>query len=309
MSRAPSKFVLQRRASLLAAIRSFFSKRQVMEVETPLLRRHTVTDRYIDSFVVPTPRGDYYLQTSPEYAMKRLLAEGSGPIYQICKAFRNEPPSAHHNPEFTMLEWYRPGFSAEELIEEVDALMQATVDAKPVVCLDYQSAFRNTLELDPLVCNESDLRQLIRSKEPDTASAALLNSDKDGLLNYCFSQWVEASFDKNQPIFITHFPASQAALAEINPNDPRTAKRFELYYQGLELANGFQELRDAKEQRRRFMADQRYRVANGQFAPSIDEDLLAAIESGFPACSGIALGLDRLLMASLKTVMDDLISH
>jgi lysyl-tRNA synthetase class 2 len=297
MSPAPNKTLLQQRAKLLASIRAFFAERHVMEVETPLLCPYTVTDRYIESFAVPTPRGDYYLQTSPEYAMKRLLVNGSGPIYQICKAFRNEEASMHHNPEFTMLEWYRPGFSAEQLIAEIDELMQSTVHAKAAYCIDYQTAFIQTLSIDPLCCSQADLQQLIRSKD-DGISEKLLASDKDSLLNYCFSQWVETEFDPEQPTVVTHFPASQAALAEINRNDPRTAKRFELYYQGLELANGFQELTDPAEQRRRFVADQHYRQAHGLRVPAIDETFLEALATGLPACSGVALGVDRLLMAA-----------
>jgi lysyl-tRNA synthetase class 2 len=267
-----------------------------MEVETPLLCPHTVTDRYIESFAVPTNNGDQYLQTSPEYAMKRLLAAGSGPIYQICKAFRKEEPSTHHNPEFTMLEWYQPGFSDLQLMNELDELMQATVGAKPATYITYQAAFLAALNIDPLSCSDLDLQKLIQQKMPDAASVTLLNSGKDNLLSYCFTLWVETSFLQTQPTFITHFPASQAALAQINSEDPRTAKRFELYYQGLELANGFEELTNPREQKNRFIADQNYRRANHQFVPEIDESFIAALKMGLPACSGVALGVDRLLM-------------
>lgn len=307
MSLAPSNSRLQQRARLLADIRAFFAARHVMEVETPLLCPHAVTDRYIESFAVPTPRGDYYLQTSPEYAMKRLLVNNSGAIYQICKAFRNEERSAQHNPEFTLLEWYRPGFDAEQLIEEMDALLQATIQTKPVERISYQYAFLRELDIDPLDCTRTQLQQLIQRYDGGMTSDQLLASDKDGLLNYCFSQWVETGFDPNTPIIITDFPASQAALAQINPADSRTAKRFELYYQGLELANGFQELTDANEQRQRFMADQAYRRANQQFVPQLDETFLAALAQGLPACSGVALGVDRLLMCLGTSNIHDLL--
>lgn len=299
MSPALNKSVLQQRAKLLTGIRQFFTARDVMEVETPLLCPHTVTDRYIESFAVKTDQNICYLQTSPEYAMKRLLVAGSGSIYQICKAFRKEEPSVHHNPEFTMLEWYRPGFDADQLISEIDALMQTVVQAKPSVYTSYQNAFLKALNTDPLTCSEKDLQQLVNEKGNVTPS--MLESGKDNLLNFCFSQWVETKFDKDTPTFVTDFPASQAALAEINPDDPRTAKRFELYYKGLELANGFQELTDPVEQKKRFVTDQDYRRANNQFVPEIDAAFIAALETGLPACSGVALGVDRLLMCLTQT--------
>ena len=287
---------LQRRAQLLTDIRAFFTSRQVMEVETPLLCQHTVTDRYIDSFAVPTAERERYLQTSPEYAMKRLRAAGSGPIYQICKSFRNEEASVHHNPEFTMLEWYHPQWSDAQLREEIDALMQHTINAPAVITKSYQHVFLETLHIDPLSCSEQELQQVINKHAPNEVSTEWLNSGKDALLNFCFNRFIESEFDHNQPIFIIDFPVSQAALAEINADDPRTAKRFELYYKGLELANGFQELTDAKEQQARFEKDQQARRDMGKSIPAIDTHLIDALAAGFPRCAGVALGVDRLLM-------------
>lgn len=287
---------LQRRARLLADIRAFFASRQVLEVETPLMCRHTVTDRYIDSFAVPIGEQHFYLQTSPEYAMKRLLAADVGAIYQICKAFRNEEASVHHNPEFTMLEWYRPQWGDEQLREEIDALIQTVIDAPAAITQSYQQVFLERLHIDPLSCDETELQQLIETNSPGEVSDAWLNSGKDALLTFCFNRYIENQFNPNQPIFIIDFPASQAALAVTNPKDPRTAKRFELYYKGLELANGFQELTDAAEQQSRFEKDQHARKSNGQFVPEIDQRLLDALSAGLPACAGVALGIDRLLM-------------
>jgi elongation factor P--(R)-beta-lysine ligase len=305
MSPAPSKpswrpsaslEVLQQRARLLADIRQFFAERQVMEVETPLLCRHTVTDRYIDSFSVPTDDGDRYLQTSPEYCMKRLLAAGAGAMYQICKAFRKEQPSAHHNPEFTMLEWYRPGWSDAQLRDEIDALMQTVVGAPSALTTTYQQAFISALGIDPLAITEEELQLFMEQKAPNEFSAAWKEAGKDALLQVCFNRWVESHLDANRPTFVTDFPATQAALAEINPGDTRTAKRFELYYRGLELANGFQELTDPVEQEERFIRDQHDRKAHNRFVPAIDDAFIQALRSGIPRCAGVALGVDRLLM-------------
>lgn len=299
---------LKQRAELLAAVRLFFSQRNVMEVETPLLCPHTVTDRYIDSFAVDTNNGERYLQSSPEYAMKRLLAAGSGPIYQLSKAFRHEEASVHHNPEFTLLEWYRPGWNDRQLMQEINKLMQAVAQAKPAIFITYQDCFINTLGIDPLSCDKTNLQKLIQQKSNGEISATMLDSDKNGLLDLCFNRWIESSFNKSRPTFVTDFPASQAALAMINPEDPRKAKRFELYYQGLELANGFQELTDAQEQKQRFEADQDYRQKQNACVPAIDEKFIAALEAGLPDCSGVALGIDRLLMCLTRTSIDQVLS-
>ncbi len=291
------------RANLLRDIRAFFDARGVMEVETPLLSQGTVTDVHLDAF---STRFDFaasgnvqqlYLQTSPEYAMKRLLCAQSGPIYQVCKAFRHEGEGRWHNPEFTMLEWYRPGFDHHDLMDEVDALLTACIQAPPATRHTYQEVFQAQLGIDPLTAGKATLVDAlvdhnINIDKPDSLS-------RDSVMQLLFSVVIEPSLGQDAPAFVHGFPASQAALARINSVDPRTADRFELYYQGAELANGFYELSDAAEQRQRFEHDNAERKANYLPERPVDYHLLAALESGLPSCAGVALGVDRLLMLKL----------
>lgn len=285
-------------------IRAFFAKRQVLEVETPLLARAGVTDVHLHNAVtrlqgpgMPAPQ-NFYLQTSPEYAMKRLLAAGSGPIFQICKVVRDDEISRRHNPEFSMLEWYRPGFDDYALMAELDALVQEILKCEPAEYLTYQQAFIEVLNIDPLdsASKESLLNILAQHGYADAVN------DKDSLdtvLQLAMSVLVEPNIGQERPCFVTHFPASQAALARISPEDHRLSHRFELFYQGLELANGFWELTDAEQQRGRFLADNSERAKLGLEVQPIDELFLAALEHGLPDCSGVAVGLDRLLMLRL----------
>lgn len=293
------------RASLLRTIRQFFDARGVLEVETPLLSHGTVTDVNLDAFSTQfafsrhgTP-ASLYLQTSPEYAMKRLLCAQSGPIYQICKAFRHEDAGRWHNPEFTMLEWYRPGFDHFDLIDEVDALLRSSIDAPAATRQSYQQVFLQHLRIDPLTADRAMLIDAMRRHEINIDEPQQLSTDS--LLQLLFSMVIEPAIGQHAPAFVYGFPASQAALARINNDDPRTADRFELFYQGAELANGFFELSDADEQRRRFGQDNAQRLASGLPARPVDTHLLDALSQGMPSCSGVALGVDRLLMLHLGT--------
>lgn len=295
---------LKARAHIIKSIRDFFFKRDVLEVETPSLCQASVTDIHLVSFNTHFVGPGFatglplYLQTSPEFAMKRLLAAGSGAIYQISKAFRNEEAGRHHNPEFTMLEWYRPGFNATDLMDEIDALMKAVLHCEHAERISYRKAFLTYLKCDPLSADLTELRSLAIAQGFEHIAAK--ETDKDTLLQLLFCMCIEPQIGQDKPCFVYHFPASQAALAKLNPNDNRIAERFELYYQGVELANGFDELTDVKEQRQRFTEDNEKRKQLGLDEVTIDERFLAAIESGLPQCSGVALGIDRLIMIALK---------
>lgn len=290
---------LRLRATLLAAVRAFFSQRGVLEVDTPALVRHAVTDRHIHSARVELPghSGPLYLHTSPEYAMKRLLAAGSGDIYQLAHVFRGEEQSRWHNAEFMLIEWYRCGYSMRQLMEEV-ALLAASLLAlppdTPVEYLSYREALERELGIDPLQADEAALRARAIAARLDRELAA--RCDRDELLDWLVGTAVGPQLGRNGLCFVHHYPASQAALARVDASDPSVALRFELYCRGVELANGFEELADATQQRARFELDQRRRVAAALPAPAIDETLLAALEAGLPPVSGVALGFDRLLM-------------
>lgn len=299
--------LLLKRAKIIKKVRDFFADRCILEVETPILSQAAVTDRHLSSFetifskpgIVDLQQGQKLsLITSPEYHMKRLIADGSGPIFQICKCFRNqEEISRYHNPEFTMLEWYRIQFDMMQMINEVDDLFQLVLDSEPAEHISYQSAFIKYINIDPFDTSREQLTEAIEGLELgfDTKDV-----DIDTLLQVLFTFGIEPKIGQNKPTVVYHFPASQAALAEICCEDHRTAKRFEFYYQGVELANGFKELVNAKEQRARFERDNQERLANGIPAQVIDEYLLAAMEAGLPECSGVAVGLDRLIMLALK---------
>ena len=280
---------IKQRAALYQKIRAFFAQRNVLEVDTPLLSQHTVTDPHIESFQVKsTPT--YFLQTSPEYAMKRLLAANSGPIYQICKAFRQEESGSQHNPEFTMLEWYRPGFNHHDLINEIDLFFQSVLDTKPAEKISYQQLFLDHLSIDPLT---AELQTLHNAIIQNNISLDLSDIDFDTALQILLTHLIEPKLGIEKPLFIYNFPASQAALSKINGV---VAERFEAYINGKEVANGFHELNNGNEQTSRFEKDQSHRKANQQFIPEIDQRLIDALNADFPDCAGVAIGLDRLLM-------------
>ena len=281
--------LLRARAALLQRIRGFFAQRNVLEVETPLLCQATVTDPNIE-----VPGCDRrWLQTSPEYAMKRLLAAGSGPIYQICKAFRAGEAGARHNPEFSLLEWYRPGFTLAMLMREVAELLNTCLgeDGEAVETISYTGLFQQVLAIDPLNATATELKTLAGSQlHPEG-----LELDRDGWLDLLMSHRVEPALRDRGRVFVYDYPASQAALARVRPQTA-VAERFELYVNGLELANGYLELGDALELEQRFAGDNRRREAAGQQRRSVDTRFLAAMRAGLPDCAGVALGLDRLLM-------------
>jgi lysyl-tRNA synthetase class 2 len=289
---------------MLASTRAFFAARDVMEVETPALSDAAVTSSAIGSLGVHTPRGSFagYLHTSPEFPMKRLLAAGAGSIYQICRVFRADEQGRRHNPEFTLLEWYRVGFDHRALMAEVAELVTMLLPAgrlsRPYQVLAYRAAFRSRLGIDPLHSTTEELRAVARSAGIDLARD--LGDQRDAWLDLLLSHAVQPELGRGRLTFLEAFPASQAALAQLDPNDPRVARRFELYLDGVELANGFRELTDADTLRARFERELAERAAAGLPPVPMDQRFLAAVESGcFPQCSGVALGFDRLLMLSL----------
>ncbi|MGN2672114.1 elongation factor P--(R)-beta-lysine ligase [Aliivibrio fischeri] len=294
---------LQQRADILAAIRSFFFKRKVMEVDTPAMSHATVTDVHLHTFQTDFIGPGYadgthlYFMTSPEFHMKRLLAAGSGCIYQINKAFRNEEAGRYHNPEFTMLEWYRLGFDHHDLMDEMNELLTLVLKCDNAERMTYQEAFIQVLGVCPLEASMDELRAV--AAPLGLSDIADIEEDRDTLLQLLFSMGVEVKIGQDVPAFVYDFPASQAALAKINPSDPRVAERFEVYFKGIELANGFHELDNAKEQLMRFEEDNAKRKSMGLAEQPIDYHLIAALEAGLPNCSGVALGIDRLIMLAM----------
>lgn len=287
--------LLKKQAKLLADIRIFFTERGVLEVQTPLLAETTVCDPHIPS--LSTQLGDkrLYLQTSPEFAMKRLLASGSPSIYQICKAFREDDVGRHHRPEFTMVEWYRLGFDYHDLMDEVELLVTKLLGTKTFNRLSYVEVFQQSIGLDPMVATEAELK--------DAACEVSGELDRDGLLDLILGTQVIPTFN-DQAIFIYDYPKSQASQAKTNGD---FAERFELIINGIELANGYTELTDAAEQRRRFNAENRQRERSQQDLIPVDEEFLTAVDN-LPECAGVALGLDRLLMLACgKQSLDEVL--
>lgn len=290
---------------MLAEIRDFFRRAGVMEVETPLCASAPTPDPALASFWTSYLGPGYptgkrlYLQTSPEFAMKRLLAAGSGPIYQISKAFRNGESGRWHNPEFTILEWYRLGWDHHALMAEVAALVQKILGAdRPLEKHSYGDLFAQYLGLDAHAADSRELRAC--ALRQGLAGAAKLElPDREAWLDFLLTACIEPRLGRDGLCFVYDYPASKASLARIRAGSPPVAERFELYIQGIELANGFHELADAKEQRRRFEQEADSRRRAGQEAPPLDEYFLAALDAGLPSCSGVALGVDRLLMLAL----------
>jgi lysyl-tRNA synthetase class 2 len=292
---------LQLRARLLDRSREFFRTRGVLEVETPLLVSHTVSDVQIQSLRLSDELR--YLHTSPEYAMKRLLAAGSGDIFQICKVFRAGERSALHNPEFTMIEWYRLDLDLDGIMAETAALVATLLDGQwsgataQVETLSYRAAFERELGMDPLHVADAVVRDACAAH--GLAPQSISSSSREEMLDFLVAAVVGPRLGENRLTCLHHYPASQAALAELDPSDPGTALRFELYAQGIELANGYVELADSAEQARRFAADAANRLARGLQPVELDERLLAALAHGMPRCAGVALGFDRAIMLAL----------
>jgi len=297
---AASPQALRRRAELLRRLRAFLDGRGVLEVDPPLLSVGAGTDPGLEPFAVPLPGGVRHLVTSPEFHLKRLLAAGSGPVYALTHAFRVGERGRLHNPEFTLLEWYRPGWSLERLMEEVEALLQEMLPGPPVLRRPYGELFEEACGLDPHRAGAGELAEAAAAQGLRVQGLGP-EDGKEPWLDLLWSHRVEPLLARLGRVFVTAWPAGQAMLAELAPGPAGrpVARRFELYVDGLELANGFQELRDPKEQGRRFAADLRRRRARGQALPPVDRRLLAALEAGLPPCAGVALGVDRLLMRIL----------
>jgi lysyl-tRNA synthetase class 2 len=289
------------RARMLRTARAFFDQWGVLEVETPILSAAAVSDPQIESLTTQIAGlpGRRYLCPSPEYAMKRLLAAGSGDIYQICKVFRDAERGRWHNPEFTMIEWYRLGVDDAALMDEVEVLLgQLLAPMRPLGAaerLSFSAALQRHAGVDAF--DSSDAELLDAARRHDIHCDAEL--DRDAKLDLLMALVVGPRLGRERPCFVCDYPASQAALARLKPGLPQVAARFELYLDGLELANGFHELAAAKEQRARFTHDLALRGARGQVQPPLDENLLAALEHGLPDCAGVALGFDRVVAIAL----------
>ena len=292
---------LKARAMLLKRLRRFFDERDFFEVETPLLSRDTVVDRHLHPIQVKRQQitgqaadagAVMFLQTSPEFSMKRMLAAGAESIYQICKAFRAGEAGSQHNPEFTMLEWYRVGDDMQQGIELLEQLVQSILGTKSSTRISYRTAFVRATDLDPFTASIGQLASLSKLES---------ELDRDEHLNVILSQHVQPQLGVDAPEVLYHYPASQAALAKTKfEDDVEVAERFEIFYRGVELANGYHELLDADELLARNDKINQQRVADGQSALPVNSRLLTAMRTGIPSCAGVALGVDRLLMLALQ---------
>ncbi|BDU16260.1 EF-P lysine aminoacylase EpmA [Lysobacter auxotrophicus] len=298
--------VLRLRARLNATVRAFFAQRDVVEVETPVMSMAGNSDPNIASFHLEfsgrtdgAPR-TRWLRTSPEYPLKRLLAAGFGDCYELGRVFRDGEAGGRHNPEFTMLEWYRLGWDHTRLVDETAALVRAALAlvgrTATLSRITYHDLYRERLGIDPASASEAQLRAALGDVVIDPAGLT-----RDDWLDLLMTHRLQPSFDPDELLAVYDYPASQCALARIRAGEPPVAERFELYLGPLELANGYHELADAAEQGARFERDRSVRRGRGDIEPPRDERLLHALSAGFPACAGVALGMDRLMMAMLRT--------
>jgi len=303
--------ILISRARLLARTRSFFAAKSVLEVDTPILSQAGSTEIHLHHFYAVESGSDasYLLNTSAELAMKRLLAAGSGDIYQISKVFRAFERGARHQPEFTMLEWYRLGFDLKAMMDEVESLLMELAGGRLTqarVNKTYFQVFADVVQLDPL---QASIEQLQKCFKQHSSSEAPQLASRQAWLDLIMSSVIEPSFNPEQLTFVTHYPAEQASLARLNKTNSKVAERFEVFAGGLELANGFHELCDANEQRQRMQAENKVRQQHNQAELKLDERFLAALEHGLPDCSGVAIGFDRVCMwASGKQKIDEVMS-
>ncbi|MDP7268472.1 MAG: EF-P lysine aminoacylase EpmA [Pirellulales bacterium] len=299
---------LQLRAALLGRTRDFFSQRGFLEVETPLLSTDTVVDQYLDPFGITTlsekQAQHLWLQTSPELAMKRILAAGSGAIYQITRAFRDGEKGPLHNREFTMVEWYRPNDKMDDGIALLAELTEALLETEPTECTSYRDAFMRHANVDPLTADTSRLARVATAA--NVAIPEQFGLDRDDWLDLLMLELVMPHLGRKRPVIVYDYPASQAALARIRQADPPVAERFELFYKGVELANGYHELLDADELQARAITANEKRLAMGKNLLPVENRLIEAMRSGLPPCTGVALGFDRLLMlaAGADTLAD-----
>ncbi len=308
--------MLQSRARLLTKIRAFFLEKSVLEVETPLLSHSIGTDPQLAFFAtdycLPPRLHTLFLQTSPEFAMKRLLAVGSGSIYQICKAFRNGESGRFHNPEFTLLEWYRVGFTLPQLMDEIAELILSLFAEQAALSgvqrISYQAVFQQYTGLNALeFCYTDYCAYALNNQLPEAVS--LCEHDHALWLDVLFSHKVQPYLGDNTLCMIYGYPACQSSLARINADDSRINDRVELFINGVELGNGFYELTDASEQNQRFDNEIASRQQKNLANVVKDKRLIAALETGLPDCSGVAIGLDRLLMLLSKSAsIDDVLS-
>jgi elongation factor P--(R)-beta-lysine ligase len=300
--------ILRQRARALAVARNFFAERRVLECETPAIVSHPVSDPQLQNVqcgLAVRPGIPYYLHTSPEYHMKRLLAAGFPDLYQICKVYRDGELGARHLAEFTLVEWYRRQMSFEAIIAEtcefVTLIAQCWERSLPPASRhSYRDLFLESVALDPLESGLDDIRRRATELLPGVVSGRLrdsLGDDRAAWLDLLLVGIIEPGLRSRGLVIVDRYPAGQAALARLDPSDPRAAERFEVYLDGIELANGYHELADAAEQRGRFEADRRGRARQGLPDTPPDTALLAALEAGLPDCCGVALGFDRLLMA------------
>jgi elongation factor P--(R)-beta-lysine ligase len=302
---------LRLRADLLRRLRDFFHARGFLEVETPILSADTVVDRHLDPFHIEIPQAPgkpprrLWLQTSPEFAMKRLLAAGAKAIYQISRVFRQGEQGALHNPEFTMVEWYRAGDGMAEGMQFTSDLAEIMLRRGPARQVSYREAFIEHAGVDPLLSDTSALISAAR-KQGIQPPASLASDDRDGWLDLLLVERVQPHLGLDRPVLLYDYPASQAALSRIRKDDPPVAERFELYVSGIELANGYHELLDPDELRRRNREINHLRKAESKPVLPEQSRLLAAMESGLPPAVGVALGFDRLVMlvAGAKTLAD-----
>jgi len=307
--------ILRIRAELLRTVRQFFDERGFLEVETPVLSADTVVDRHLDPFWTVdvdsvadiTPHTQrYFLQTSPEFGMKRLLAAGGpGAIYQITRVFRRGEIGPLHNPEFTMVEWYRVGDNLETGIGLLGELCQALFHRGTPRIQTYGEAFSTFIGLDPHLASVAELRQTAERMQV-AYPATLSLDDRDGWLDLLWSEKVQPHLGRQEPVIICDYPASQAALAIVREGSPEVAERFELFVDGIELANGYHELRDPQELRRRIATANAQRIKDGKAPLPATNRLLAAMEAGLPPCVGVAMGFDRVVMlrAGAKCIRD-----
>lgn len=295
---------LQLRARMLASAREYFANQHVIEVDTPMLSRFAVSDVNIESVEAHLeldPGTSYYLHTSPEFCMKRLLAAGAPDIYQLCRVFRDGERGHRHQPEFMLMEWYRHDFGLEQIIDDTLGFIRATlgdtVSPGPTKRISYRDAFGEAVGIDPITATIEQLAMLTTGKHHlDPA----IDRDKTDWLDLLLCQVVAPAFAKNCLTVLHHYPADQAALARVNPDDPAVADRFEVFWGDIELANGYVELADAAEQRDRCNRDQATRQALGKRIRPLDSDFLNALQSGLPACAGVAVGFDRMVMIAAR---------
>lgn len=301
--------ILKCRAALLDTVREFFQQINTLEVDTPALSLSTTPDPNIESFTTQYNGQQYYLHTSPEFPMKRLLASGSGAIYQICKVFRQGEAGRNHNPEFTMIEWYQPGMSYHQLMRQLDKLVRRLLkdklNLKASQFFTYTEIFEKHIGINPLLATKDELLAVI-SKHNIQLYDSTNHLTKDALLDLLMTHLVQPNLPDNVPVFIYDYPETQAALAQIKKAEVNVAERFELYLNGTELANGYQELLDASEQQRRFENENKAREQSGLQLVPVDRNLIAALASGMPVVAGVALGFDRLLMLAtgMRSVSD-----